>query len=314
METRLPPTTIALFSQSADLGFLVPLLEAAAPALDVAVWPDPRCARAEVAVGWDAPPGLYAQMPRLRLVHSLAAGVDNLLAGQDIRDISVCRVVDPLLAQGMVEYVLWGVLHFHRRFDAALRQQQARCWMRPEQTPARDFHIGILGLGELGRSVAVALADLGYPVSGWSRSARDVRGVRAYAGPEGLSELLGKSNLLVCLLPLTELTRGILNRDLFAQLPQGAALIQCGRGEQLVEDDLRDALNTGHLRGALLDVFEHEPLAPEHPLWTTPGVIVTPHMATMASTDAVIRQVLENIARMHRGESLLNRIDVRRGY
>lgn len=314
MEIRLPPTTIALFSRSADLGFLTPVLQAAAPALEVVVWPDPRCARAEVALGWDAPPGLYEQMPKLRLVHSMAAGVDNLLAGQDLRGISVCRVVDPQLAQGMVEYVLWGALYFHRGFDAALRQQQSRYWERPAQIPAQEFPVGILGLGELGRAVAQALLRLGYPVNGWSRSGREIPGVRSYVGADGLSGLLGSSRLLVCLLPLTASTRGILNRDLFRQLPPSAAVIQCGRGEQLVEADLLAAVQDGHLRGALLDVFEHEPLAADHPLWAAPGVIVTPHMATMASTDAIVKQVLENMARLYRGEPLLNRIDAQRGY
>ncbi len=310
----LRPTTVALFSQSADLGFLLAPLRETAPALDVVLWPDPRCREAEVAVGWDAPPGLYAQMPRLRLVHSLAAGVDNLIAGQDLSGIDVCRVVDPKLADGMVQYVLWGVLHFHRQFDRALRNQCERHWERPHQTAAAEFRVGLLGLGELGRVVARALGALGYPVAGWSRSARAIEGVRSFSGEQGLHGLLAQTQLLVCLLPLTPSTRGILNRALFDRLPPGAALVHVGRGEHLVEADLLRAIESGRLRGALLDVFEREPLDAAHPFWRTPGVVVTPHMATMAGNGTVVRQVVENIARLQRGEPLLHRVDLDRGY
>jgi glyoxylate/hydroxypyruvate reductase A len=308
------PATVAIFSQSADLGFLRPLLAQAAPALEPVLWPDPRCREAEVAVGWDAPPGLYWQMPRLRLVHSLAAGVDNLIADQDLRGIEVCRVVDPGLAEGMVQYVLWGVLHFHRQFDRALEQQRRRQWTRPNQTPASGFRVGLLGLGELGRAAARALVGLGYAVTGWSRTARTVDGVETFSGEQGLSRVLARTDVLVCLLPLTASTRSILGEALFRQLPRGAALVHCGRGEQLVEGDLLRALEGGQLRGALLDVFEREPLDAGHPFWTAPGVIVTPHMASMADNAVVVSQVVANIGRLQRGEPLLNRVDLQLGY
>ncbi len=306
--------TLALFSRSYDLSFLKPLLERADPLLDVVVWPDPRCGQAQVAVGWDAPEGLYERMPKLRLIHSVAAGVDNLIAGQDLRGAAVCRVVDPLLAEGMLQYVLWAVLHFHRRLDAALANQPRRRWHRPEQIPARDCRVGLMGLGEMAARIAAVLPALGYTVNGWSRTPRQLHGVTTWSGPQGLPPFLAATDVLVCLLPLTGHTRGILCAQTFAALPRGAALVHCGRGEHLVEADLAQALASGQLRGAVIDVFQHEPLLEDHPFWTMPGVIVTPHMATMAGFDAVVEQVACNVARLRGDQPLLNRIDPQRGY
>lgn len=307
-------TTVALLSRTANLDFLRPLLQAADPTLDVCTWPDPRALQAEVAVCWQTPPDLYAQMPHLKLVHSIAAGVDNVVAGQDLRGLPVCRVVDPMLAEGMLQFVLWGVLHFHRKLDAALASQRVREWKRPLQTPAATCRVGLMGLGELGGLIAARLPALGYTVSGWARTAREVPGIQVFAGEEQYDAFLAQTDVLVCLLPLTEQTRGILGRRTFDALPKGAALIHCGRGEHLVEGDLIAALDSGQLRGAVVDVFEQEPLPQDHPLWTTPGVVVTPHMATMATYDVVAGQVARNIAQMRSGGALFNQVDTTRGY
>ena len=305
---------VALLSRSADLEFLRPLLLARDASLDIATWPDPRCLDAEAAVCWQTPPGLYAQMPRLRLVHSIAAGVDNVVDGQDLRGLPVCRVVDPLLAQGMLQYVLWGVLHFHRHFDRALANQRRAHWQRHGQTPASGCRVGLMGLGALGGLVAQQLAAMGYAVAGWSRTPRSLDGVQTFSGAQGLQPFLARTDVLVCLLPLTDATRGILGADCFAALPAGAALVHCGRGEHLVADDLLAALDSGHLRGAVLDVFETEPLPAEHALWRAPGVVVTPHMASMASFEVVARQIADNLARLRAGQPLLHQVDSSRGY
>lgn len=307
-------TTLALFSRRHDLSFLTPLLQAADPALDIVQWPDPRCREAEVAVGWEAPPGLYEQMPRLRLVHSIAAGVDNIIAGQDLRGAAVCRVVDPMLAEGMLQFVLWAVLHFHRRFDAALANQARRHWARPPQTPASRCRVGLMGLGEMGGRIAAVLPTLGYTVNGWSRTPRRIDRVNTFSGDEGLTPFLDATDVLVCLLPLTAATRGILDRRLFEQLPPGAALVHVGRGEHLVEQDLADAVAGGRLRGAVIDVFGTEPLPPEHPFWTMPGIVVTPHMASMASHETVAAQIARNVARLRAGRPLFNTVDIALGY
>ena len=307
-------TTVALLSQSADLGFLRPLLQAADPTLDVRTWPDPRCLEAEVAVCWQTPPGLYAQMPRLKLVHSIAAGIDNVVAGQELRDLPVCRVVDPMLAEGMLQFVLWGVLYFHRRLDAALTSQRRMEWKRPPQTPASACRVGLMGLGELGGHIAARLPSLGYSVSGWSRTPREIPGVTLFSGEAGYDAFLAQTDVLVCLLPLTAQTRDILGRRTFDALPEGSALIHCGRGEHLVENDLLAALDNGQLRGAVVDVFAQEPLAPGHPLWSAPGVVVTPHMATMATFDVVVQQIARNVAQLRAGRLLFNQVDTSRGY
>ena len=307
-------TIVALLSRTANLDFLRPMLVAAHPSLDVVTWPDPRCLDAEVAVCWNSPPGVYAQMPKLRLVHSIAAGVDNVVAEQDVSQLPVCRVVDPMLAEGMLQFVLWGVLHFHRKLDQAMASQRIQEWKRPRQTPASSCRVGLMGMGELGGHIAKRLPLLGYPVSGWARTPREIPGVTMFSGEESYDAFLAQTDVLVCLLPLTAQTRGILGERTFSALPKGAALIHVGRGEHLVEEDLIAALESGQLRGAVVDVFEEEPLPSHHPLWTTPGVVVTPHMATMATYDVVVQQVVRNIAQMHDNAPLYNQVDMARGY
>ncbi len=307
-------TIAALLSRSADLGFMKPLLEALDPSLEVLLGDDPRIADAEVAICWDAPRGIYAQMPRLKLVHSIAAGIDNVVAEQDLRGLPVCRVVDPMLAEGMLQYVLWGVLMFHRKIDLAMRSQREQQWKRPLQTPAASCRVGLMGLGEMGGRIAEVLPTLGYTVRGWSRTPKQIAGVTTFSGEAGYRDFLAGTDVLVCLIPLTPETRGILDRRTFDALPKGATLIHCGRGEHLVEADLIAALQSGQLRGAALDVFEKEPLPPGNPLWTTPGVLVTPHMATMATFDVVAQQIVRNIGQLGRGEPLLHTADMARGY
>lgn len=305
---------VALLSRSANLAYFQPLLNAIDPTLEIVTWPDLACLHADVAVCWNSPPGVYARMPKLRLIHSIAAGVDNVLAGQETRGLPVCRVVDPMLAQGMLQYVLWTVLHFHRKLDVAMANQRLALWQRPRQQAPGDFRVGLMGLGELGGLIAATLPSLGYAVNGWSRTPREVPGVRMFSGMEGYEDFLGQTDLLACLLPLTEATRGILDRRTFAALPPGAAVVNCGRGEHLVVDDLIDALLSGHLRGAVLDVFTQEPLAADHPLWRTPGVVVTPHMATMAAFETVALQIVANVHRLRDGLPLVNQVDMARGY
>jgi glyoxylate/hydroxypyruvate reductase A len=307
-------TRVALISKSAKLGYFAPLLRERLPGLDVVVWPEEGYRDAEVAVCWNAPAGVYAEMPGLRLIHSIAAGVDNVVAGQDTRGAPVCRVVDPGLIKGMTEYVLWSVLTFHRKLDLALANQRDGKWERAPQVAAEHCRVGVMGAGNLGSAIAARLCDMGYPVSVWSRSRREIEGAETFAGRDQFKDFLATTEILICLLPLTDETRGILCRETFDALPRGAAIVNCGRGEHLVVSDLVEALASGQLRGAVLDVFAHEPLAPEDPLWRTPGIVVTPHMASMASPGAVATQIADNIARLQAGDALHNEVDMRRGY
>lgn len=305
---------VALVSSTFDLRPLGRELGERRPDWRLHLWPEPGWQDADLLVGWNCPPDVYPTMHKLRLVHGIAAGADNLIAGNALPDAPVCRVIDEAQARGMVEYVLWSVLHFHRGFDQALRQQRERRWQRPRLRAAATCRVGIMGLGELGGRTASALAAQGYTVSGWSRSTRSFPGIATYAGDAERARFLSELDVLVCLLPLTSATRGILDRHTFDALPKGAALVHCGRGEHLVPADLVQALESGHLRGAIVDVFPEEPLPADDPLWTTPGMLVTPHMATLASPGVIVEQILENARRLEAGLPLLRQVDVRRGY
>ncbi|CAN5378541.1 glyoxylate/hydroxypyruvate reductase A [soil metagenome] len=281
----------------------------------VVVWPEDDVCDAEVAVCWCPPAGIYQTMPKLRLVQGIAAGVDNLLVDQRLDGIAVCRVIDPGQRTGMEEYVLWAVLWFQRNFDQAVAQQRTETWSRTPYAQASATTIGVMGLGSLGMSVGQRLAGRGYKVRGWSRTHKDVTAIEVYSGSAGYDAFLSGTNILVCLLPLTRETNGILDRRTFASLPGGASVIHVGRGDHLVEADLRSAIVDGHIRGAVIDVFEQEPLPAGHPLWSTPGVVVTPHMATMADSALVLEQLTANVNLVMQGAArLLNQVDIERGY
>ncbi len=306
---------VAIASSYLPLEYLKPKLEQANRALNIQVWPDPACLEAEVLVCLHPPSGLYRRMPRLRLVHCVSAGVDSLLANQDPPAVPMCRIVDASLAEGLAEYALWGVLGFHRRFEVARRGQSLRQWVRIPRTEAAEYRVGVMGLGNNGSRVARLAKSVGYQVSGWRRTDGDpIPGVEVFAGKDQLDSFLRDVDALVCALPLTPETSGLLNSVLFSRMKAGSALIHCGRGEQLVASDLIGAMASSHLSGALLDVFAVEPLPEDDPLWSTPNVIVTPHMASQASGDEIVRQITENMTRLCEGRPLLNLVDYERGY
>ncbi|MFJ4195678.1 2-hydroxyacid dehydrogenase [Pseudomonas sp. NPDC089534] len=307
--------TVALLSR--DTLLLAQLQDAfarRAPHLSAVLAEDPQAIRAQVAACWFPLPGSLAALPNLQVIHSVAAGIDHLAHDPSCPDLPVCRVVDPGHRQGMTEYVRWAVIHYHRGFDRVLGHQADRHWERPPQRPASRFRVGVMGLGSLGSAIAQDLAGAGYDVRGWARSAKALPGVQTFAGAGAFDPFLDGVELLVNLLPLTAETRGILNRRTFERLADGAALVNVGRGAHLNADDLQQALADGKLRGALLDVFEREPLPADHPLWTTPGVTVTPHMASAASHDCIAEQIAENVRRLNAGEPLLNSADRLLGY
>ena len=286
-----------------------------APQLNV-LRPDDASARhAEVAVCWFPPEGRLGRLPNLRLVHSIGSGIDHL-AQDSSRDVSlpVCRVVDPDHTQGMSEYVHWGVLHFHRGFDQVITGNASQHWQRPVQRKAGAFRVGVMGLGAIGAPVAQRLAAAGYDVRGWARTPRQIDGVTTFEGAASLQGFLAGLDVLVNLLPLTASTHGLLNHAVFQHMAEGSALINCGRGQHLNPGDLRQALASGQLRGALLDVFEQEPLPADSPLWHTPGVWVTPHMASAASDLCIARQVADNVSRLSAGLGLNNLVDPELGY
>lgn len=264
---------------------------------------------------WKAPLGLWPQMTDLKVVFSLAAGVDRLLADPSFpRDLPLVRMVEPELTRGMVEYVLWQSLYHHRRVWELEAAQSCGEW-RPHTYPAPwDRTIGILGLGELGGAAAAKLIEFGFKVRGWSRSPKALPQVESFAGRDQLPAFLSKVEILVYLLPLTPDTRGILNAELFAHLPKGASLINAARGGHLVEADLLPAMKSGQIGAATLDVFETEPLPEDHPFWTTERLYITPHNASDTDPRSAAWQIAKQIARYEAGEKLDNIVDRQRGY
>jgi glyoxylate/hydroxypyruvate reductase A len=307
-------TKLVLISRDFDLSHLVPSILRAAPELEVTLHGHDDAGDAEIAVCWNPPHGAIAALPQLRLVHSIAAGVDNILTDPSLPRVPVCRVVDPQHARGMSEFVTWGVLHFHRQLDRVILNQREERWFRPAQQDPSTCSVGVMGLGEIGSRVATDLHRLGFSVRGWARRARALQGVETFEGSQGLEPFLQGTDILVCLLPLTVETRGILNARTFNTLRPGAKLIHVGRGEHLVPEDLLRALNEERIGGAIVDVFPNEPLPRGDAFWQAKNMIVTPHMASVASADTIGLQVAENVRRLVNGEALHNAVDVTRGY
>ena len=270
----------------------------------------------EMAVAWYPPTDGFARYPRLKAVCSIAAGADSILHCPSLRDgIAVVRVVEPAQAQMMSGFVTWHVIWHQRSFAKHIAHQRDRLWQRWPQRPARDVPVGILGYGKMGQRVANDLARLGFPVNAWSRTAKTMSdGVIGFHGTEGLAAMLGQIEVLVNLLPLTHETRGILNAETFNAIRRGGYIIQVGRGEHLVEADLLSALDSGHLAGASLDVFLTEPLPADHPFWSHPTIMLTPHDACDVSVPAV-GQTIEATARaLQAGLTPQHAVDRARGY
>lgn len=287
------------------------------PTLDVRLFPDVGAAEEiEAAVVWTAHDMIeLRRYPNLRLIVSMGAGVDHLFRPPGPPPgVPVARLVDTRLTQGMTEWVLLNVLRFHRQ-DFEYRDQQARkVWheLPAPETSAR--RIGILGLGELGGDAARALVALGFPVMGWSRRAKTVPGIETFHGQDGLLAMAAKSDMLVCLLPLTPETRGVIDARLLGAMKPGGYLLNSARGGHQVAADVLAALDSGHLAGAALDVFEPEPLPPESPFWSHPKVILTPHAASITIPSSAAPQVVDNIHRARAGRPLINLVDFSAGY
>lgn len=308
---------VALFLSGIDRGdWWSKELTSRMPALEVRIWPDAGDVNdIEYAIVWKPPAGLLATMPKLRAILSLGAGVDHLFADPELpAGVPVCRVVDEALTERMCEYVLLAVMGYHRQAPAYLAQQQQGVWAELHQVSAAERSVGVMGLGVLGQAAAKQLAGLGLSVSGWSRGPKKLDGVRCYHGVDGLAAFLKATEILVCLLPLTAETENILDRRLFDLLPKGASLINVARGAHLVEQDLLDALASGQIGHATLDVFQTEPLPEDHPFWQHRQITVTPHVASISDPRSVADQIIENIRRAKAGEALLNQVDPARGY
>jgi len=296
-------------------------LRALAPAREIRLWPDGVGKGTDIAYAcaWHAPRGVYARLPRLQAIFSLGAGVEHILADPDLPDVPVVRNVEPDLTIRMTEYVVLHVLLHHRRQRLYDMQQRERVWREQAQPVASAVAVGVMGLGVLGAAAAAALAGLGFRVAGFSRTPKSLAGIECFHGERGLEAFLRRTEILVCLLPTTPATQGLLDLKLLRKLKRdgalgGAYLINAARGALQVEADILAALDEGSLAAATLDVFAREPLPAASPLWRHPKVTITPHNAATSDPDAFAANVLGQIDRFERGLPFEHAVDRGRGY
>lgn len=273
-------------------------------------------ARIDYVLSFRPPAGLLRALPNLKAVFSMGAGVDGFLAGGDYpAHVPLVRFCDDTLSAEMAQYLLLYALAHHRELHHYEALQAARDWhetMLPRRT--EDTRIGFLGLGTIGSFTAQMFVRLGFAVASWSRTTKSIPGIESYAGSEALPAFFARTDILICLLALTEDTRAILSTPAFAAMPKGALIINAARGGHLVEADLMAALDSGHLAGAVLDVFATEPLPKDSPLWTHPKVTITPHVAAISQPSVIADHVLAGIAAFESGRCPANIVDVARGY
>lgn len=286
----------------------------ALPEAEIAVWPvapaDP-----DYVLVWRPPAELFARVRPAKAIFNLGAGVDALLAVPTLPSgVPVIRLADAGMAEQMAEYVTLAVLRAYREMDAYAAQQRDARWQPRPRFAKREFGIGLMGFGVLGQAIAAALAPFGFPLASWSRTRKSVGGVTSLAGSGELSTFLTQTKVLVCTLPSTPATTGILDRGTLSQLPQGAHVVNIARGDLVVDADLIALLDSGYLAGATLDVFGTEPLPVDHAFWHHPRVAVTPHVSAVTLIRESVAQVAAGIRRIEKGEPAAGVVDRQRGY
>ena len=297
---------VLLATQPMPAAIFIEAIRARAPDLDLLEYrsslSDADLADVDVVLGWQMPPGLPARLPRVRWVCSVAAGVEKLLAPELAPQVRIARIVDREQAAGIAQFVVAMALRHARSLELYEAQQRARDWTR-RPLPIARHAVGVLGTGAMGGEIAAWLERCGLVVRGWNRRS-----------PESFEQLLAQSEIVVCALPLTAETEGILDARAFALMPPGAYVINVARGQHIVEAELIAAVRSGHLSGAALDVQRREPLPADDPLWSVPGITITPHIAAQPSTETVADQFVASVRALQRGEPMLNEVDRARGY
>jgi glyoxylate/hydroxypyruvate reductase len=304
---------ITFYSPAAKAAPWLAGLRAALPAATVEEW-HPGAPQADHAVVWTPPQQFFDEQPHLKGIFNMGAGVDALLKLRLPPNAILVRIDDGGMAVQMAEYVSYWVIRWFREFDAFAADIDRGTWSFRKPLLREDFPVGVLGLGVLGERVARTLTQFDLPVRGWSRTAKDIPGVRCYAGAAQLDEFLAGTRILVCLLPLTSETEGIVDARTLSKLKPGGYVINVARGAHVVDEDLIAQLDNGHLAGAALDVFRTEPLPPEHPFWKHPKIAVTPHMSARTLRDESIAQISGKILAFERGEPVSGVVDPKRGY
>ena len=285
----------------------------ALPGVEIAVW-QPGAPPADHAVVWAPPQQFFDEQPQLKAVFNIGAGVDALVKLKLPPGPTVVRIDDGGMAVQMAEFVSHAVIRHFREFDAYEQEQPQARWAYRRPRERKDFPVGVMGLGVLGERVARAVAGFEFPVRGWSRSPRQLAGVKCFSGDSGFDAFLGGTKILVCLLPLTTQTTGIMNRQHLSKLMHGGYVINVARGGHLVDDDLLALVDSGHLAGAALDVFRTEPLPPEHPFWRHPKITVTPHTSARTLRSESIAQIAGKMLAFDRGEAIAGVVDLKQGY
>lgn len=276
-----------------------------APELTFKLWPEiGNPAEVRYLAAWQPSADLIADLPNLEVIFSIGAGVDQFDLGDVPQSVAIVRMIEPGIAAAMVEYAVFATLALHRHMLGYIDAQQHALWQPIRLVPATERRVGVMGLGNLGCAVIERLKLFGFPLAGWSRSEHAIEGVDCYAGSGALPPFLARTDILICLLPLTAETSGILCRESFAMLPKGAGIINVGRGGHLQENDLLEALDNGHLSGAVLDVMAHEPPVADHVFWHDPRILLTPHIASMTQAESGARALIDNIRRHLAGEPM----------
>jgi glyoxylate/hydroxypyruvate reductase len=287
------------------------------PDMPFRVWPGEVVEPGEIdyALVWKPQAGVLKGFPNLKVILSLGAGVDHLLSDPELPEgVPIVRLVDPLLTSGMTEFVTWAVLHCHRdMLEFSAFQKESR-WQELRAPDIETRRVGIMGLGVLGSDSARRLRDFGFPVAGWDLAEVSVDGIETFTGKDGFVPFLERTDILVSLLPLTPETRDIINGETLAALPRGAYVVNSARGLHVVDGDLIEALDSGHIAGAVLDVFREEPLDSGHPFWRHPRVVVTPHVASLTIARTAAEYYANAIKRHQQGLPLENLVDMSRGY
>ncbi len=291
-------------------------LKTAAPDMEVySCLEDHPKEKVKMALVWKHRPGSLKQYSNLECIASSGAGVDFIFEDSEApKNLPITRVIDPILAGDMAEHVMALVFAYLKNLNQYKLDQTQKNWNPRAYARIKDFTIGILGLGTLGSVLAKDLVHVGFRVQGWSQSQKSIRSVKAFCGKTGLDAFLATTDILVCLLPLTPNTKGILNKELLGKLPKGSYLINVARGGHLIDKELLAALDTNHLKGAALDVFHEEPLGEGHPFWSHPKVHISPHCASVSDTDSVVPQIVENYRNLMSGKLLQNIVSMDRGY
>jgi glyoxylate/hydroxypyruvate reductase A len=291
-------------------------LVALMPDLDVRIWPDlGRLEDIDCALVWKHKPGDLKRYPNLKMIVNLGAGVDYILTDPDLpRGVPIVRLVDPYLTKQMSDYIVLTVLAYHRRFPEFARAQRERRWQYIHPVDPARTRVGVMGLGVLGGDAARRLRELDFQVAGWSRTPKAIDGVASFHGADGLMPFLDRTDILVCLLPRTRDTDDLLDARTLRALPQGARVVNAGRGHLIVDGDLIAALDDGQIAHATLDVFRTEPLPADHPYWRHERVTITPHCASVTLPRTAAPQIIDNLRRLRDGRKLLNRVDPAAGY